>query len=522
MSTTSLNTAVRRKPVSLKLRAVRWHGWLGWAGGLACVAWGLSGLLHIAMVEFGAQQAVFRPPVQALSQEGARPLRDIAAAAGIAHAHTVKLVATPLGPAWQVTTHENGPRRYLDPLSGAELPLADRTQAIWLARHYLTRPEAPLAAVTLIEDFTAEYPAVNRLLPVWRVEFTGPDRLTAYVHTETAALGAVTDATKRFFQGGFQIVHTWNWLPREAEWARVLLMTLLVGALAGLSATGIALLITIRRQVRAPGARGWHRMAGFVLALPLFGFSASGLYHLLFHAGDEGGRILSLAPPMDLTRLAHDPAADWPAIAAALAEDGVSLQALSLIEAPDGTLLYRLGLAGDLEVTGGRALRSARFNGVQPTGPALYLDAGTGRVWEGDDALLARDLATRATGRPAPAIEAAELVTRFGPGYDFRNKRLPVWRVAYAEEAVFVDTATGALVDRQSQAAKTEAMVFNLVHKWDFLRPLPRELRQAITTAVVLASVIMMGGIGLNLAWKRQTRRRKPARPAVQGRPKPA
>ena len=75
------------------------------------------------------------------------------------------------------------------------------------------------------------------------------------------------------------------------------------------------------------------------------------------------------------------------------------------------------------------------------------------------------------------AVTGVELVTRFSHEYDFRNKRLPVWRIDYGapvNATLFVDTATGVLADRTENWQKPERYIFSFIHKWNFLFPIGR------------------------------------------------
>ena len=85
---------------------------------------------------------------------------------------------------------------------------------------------------------------------------------------------------------------------------------------------------------------------------------------------------------------------------------------------------------------------------------------------------MAHQLAQLHTGLPREAVLKASLVTRFGGDYDFRNKRLPVWKFEYGaplNASVFVDTATGVLADMTRNSAKPEIWSFSMLHKWSFL-----------------------------------------------------
>lgn len=533
--------------MSVKNKTARWsyskHQWLGLIGGISLLVWGLSGLTHIAMVLFGPQQAAFMPPAAEVALEGARPIADTLAANGIAEAVAVKTVPAPGGGVlWQVTPAADGARRYFRPVDGGEVTGGDRAQAEFLARHYLAT-DRPIASARLQTQFDADYPWVNRLLPVWRLEFAGDDGLTAYVHTETSSLAAVNNTTKTRLQSVFRALHTWEWVPPGMDWLRVVVIALMVGSLLALGLTGIAMLVTVRRRKRLSGARGWHRIAGYVLALPLIMFSASGIYHLIQSALVPPVSQLKMGKPVNVASGKWPVEADW-----ALIARGRDIASVALVEGADGQPLYRIGLAppkgamGGGEHDHGRAkphgeaghdhaammtaaqaktpstdaeIREARFAGIKPDGPAIYLDAATGAVAPSGDKDLALAIARRFTGAPDSAVTGVELVTRFSHEYDFRNKRLPVWRVDYAEPvkaSLFVDTGTGVLVDRVADGEKPERLVFSFIHKWNFLFPVGRLAQNMIVGIFAVALIGFMAALGLRMDLVRRARSRRSGR----------
>ncbi|MFY8048395.1 MAG: PepSY domain-containing protein [Erythrobacter sp.] len=530
--------------MSAKTKTARWsyskHQWLGLIGGISLLVWGLSGLTHIAMVLFGPQQAAFMPPAASVALEGARPIAETLAEKGISEAVAVKTVPAPGGGVlWQVSPAADGSRRYFRPADGSEVTAGDRAQAEFLARHYLATDRAIVSA-RLQTEFDADYPWVNRLLPVWKLEFAGDDGLTAYVHTETSSLAAVNNTTKTGLQSVFRALHTWEWVPPGMDWLRVVVIALMVGSLLALGLTGIAMLVTVRRKKRLPGARGWHRIAGYVLALPLIMFSASGIYHLIQSALVPPVSQLKMGKPVNVASGQWPVEADW-----ALIAKGRDIASVALVEGAEGQPLYRIGLAPPKGTMGGgehdhgpaktatadhgmaghdhaammaapaktpstdAEIREARFAGIRPDGPAIYLDAATGNVVTSGDKDLARAIARRFTGAPDSAVTGVELITRFSHEYDFRNKRLPVWRVDYAEPvkaSLFVDTGTGVLVDRVANGEKPERLVFSFIHKWNFLFPVGRLAQNVIVGVFAIALIGFMAVLGLRMDLVRRLR----------------
>jgi len=333
------------------------------------------------------------------------------------------------------------------------------------------------------------------------------------------------------------------------DWLRVIVIGVMVGSLLALGLTGIAMLVTVRRKKRLPGSRGWHRIAGYVLALPLIMFSASGIYHLIQSALVPPVSQLKMGKPVNVASGKWPVEADW-----ALIAKGRDIASIALVEGAEGQPLYRIGLAPPKGAMGGgehdhgpakphgaeghdhaammaaeakapttdAEIREARFAGIKPDGPAIYLDAATGNVVTSGDKDLARAIARRFTGAPDSAVTGVELVTRFSHEYDFRNKRLPVWRVDYGapvNASLFVDTGAGVLVDRVADGEKPERLVFSFIHKWNFLFPVGRLGQNVVVGAFTLALIGFMAALGLrmDLARRLRARRTKPMRETQSG-----
>ena len=480
----------------LKLNSVRLHRVLGYLGFVALLLWGGSGLLHPWLSTFGVQQAVFAPPVRELVLADTVPLANVLGKAGITQAVAVRVVVGQHENLLQVTQQAHEPRRYFSLRTGHELHNHDPAHAAYLARHHLNVPDAVPARVQRIDSFSSNYPAVNRLLPVYHVSFQTDSGLNAYVYTETGALAAVSDHTKAQVQQWFQWLHTWSWLPTPAELPRVLFIAAMVGALLLLSLSGLSMLVFIRRKARVPGIKGMHRFAAYFTAIPVLAFTFSGVLHLVQHAWPNEQSNLRMTQPISLGSLG---AVDLASIQTQGAFTGLSL----LMNAQDEVLI-RLALPAPKagQPLSEQAIRSARFDGIEPTGPALYLTASTGQPWPAGDRAMALHLATQYTGLPESAIEHMQLVTRFGGAYDFRNKRLPVWQVNYGaplNAAVFVDTATGVLADITPNAARFEQWVFSQFHKWSFLGGLGRNNQNIIISVSVVLSMLLMAGLGFRL-----------------------
>ncbi|MCQ8895799.1 hypothetical protein NQT62_05020 [Limnobacter humi] len=485
----------------MTIRAYALHRRLMWLAASAVTLWGLSGLLHPILTALGIQQVVFNAPTPALQLQHTRSIAGILKTAGIQQAQLIQVLPHDGRPLLQVTQSNQEPRRYFDMTTGQELPGQDLAQAAFIVRHYMKLPADRMATrSTFITEFSTEYPAVNRLLPVYKLEYPEANSLVAYVHTGTNALAAVTDPTKRRLQTAFQWLHTWSWMPEPLAWVRGPAMVVLLGTVLLMTGTGLTVFFKTLR-LRKP--RGWpralHRWVGLGLAVPLAAWAFSGALHLLMNSSSNVEVRTVAAPPIETHRLRFDIQADW-----AHTTRGLQLAGFSIVESPHGELLYRLALKPESTADGipilPDAIRNARFDGAPVTGPALYVNAETGQAWNGDDRQLAIQLATRYMGQSEANIRSARLITRFGPEYDFRNKRLPVWQIEFEaplSSTVFIDTQSGVLADSIHQFERPERWSFSWLHKWAFVQPLGRGLQNWATGSVALACVLLLAVLGV-------------------------
>ena len=526
------STAQHRAPRRARLArlAQRWHRRLGWLGGLALLLFGLSGLTHPLMTWFGPQAAAFFPPqaqVEETDLTRLPPLLQTLHDDGLERASVIKLVPTESGQALQVTPVDQPQRRYFALDSGAELNDFDRRQAEWLARYYTGLTDTPLRELTLQTEFDHAYPEVNRLLPVWKVTFDTDDGRTAFIHTELNALASLTNNFRTTQQGLFRTLHTLSWLD-AVEPVRVFAMAALCLALILMSLTGIALVLALPARTLPHGQRRWHRWLALGLWLPLLAFSASGLYHLLHQSAKPALEGLRYAAPLELDRLtlAGSTASMHQSDSPSAHTDHVSpnsptsptspnsphnnpaahLNSVTLLQGPDGAFYFRLGQPNGRP--GEAVHHHGRFDGtpIERVSPLLHVhDQRPAAV---DEKTLVRHFAAQHLQIDPAAITDLRTVTRFGPEYDFRNKRLPVWRVQHADGIAFIDPTNGALVERVAHSDRWEGFSFSHLHKWNFLTPLTgRELRDGLVATVILAALAFTG-LGFAMLVRRRPRTR--------------
>lgn len=482
--------------------AKRIHAPLLWLALLALVLFVVSALTHPLMVWTGPKAEKFFAPSMQLNAEQAAAIPQILQQQGIQKALLVKAVASEQGPLLQVTTSERLPRRYFRFDNLLELKGYDKEHAQWLARFYLGQhvEGKDIASVEFIDEFSPDYPWVNRLLPVYKVTFSTDQSLSAIVYTETNALAAVSNDWKAFNRSIFQLFHTYSWLD-EYPIVRIAIGTLLLSTLLMMLASGFIMLVGIRRNKNNTTAtsiqwpRKLHRKLAWLALLPFFGLLFSGVYHLYQHEFSDNYRGMRMAKPMQLSFDNFSPTLNMQSV------QHKPLNAMSLIQYQQ-QFYYRLSLSPSKKPSPSRphnhptpsqpeASNKQRFDGLSSEASTVYIDAVTGEVSPLSDAKVAKQLALEFFNVTPSAIKGTQHITRFGPDYDFRNKRLPVYQIQLNTDnadQLFIDPSTGILVDRLVWSQRLENYSFSLLHKWNFLRPLTgRAGRDALLTSFLFA-----------------------------------
>jgi hypothetical protein len=135
-----------------------------------------------------------------------------------------------------------------------------------------------------------------------------------------------------------------------------------------------------------------------------------------------------------------------------------------------------------------------------------YFDAA-GHLIAGGAAQHAAQLACEFSGLPLSQVMAVTQVTRFEGEYGFLNKRLPVWRVAFAtpdHRAVFVENASGVVAADVDDAQRLEGFSFAYLHKGHWRDAVGKDVRDSVLTLFALLNVAMVV-LGLSL-WVRRYR----------------
>lgn len=502
----------------------RYHRWFGIVSCVAVMLWGASGVMHPIMSRLNPTPVNMQPPQAVPALHFALTPAQVLARAGIAEVSGLRVLAWNDATYYQVSLplHPNPlpqageganaslretdvKRRYFEVNSGTELADGDALYAEYLARHFIGDAQSKLRGVTLVTQFGDDYLDINRLLPVYRVDFERDDSLHAYIETSPPRVSALMDDRKAVLATMFRHMHNWEFL-RAADGLRMMLISAFLAVALLSAASGIWMygFMWNRGTLQAHHLplRRWHRGVGIAVSLSALLFVISAEWHLL---GSERRAVL----PVFESRI--------PAAIIAL-PDGVrhgGWGRINLVQV-DGRAVYQLLPAQQnraAQAAGSEHDHSAKPQDVKAAAQTAYADSQSGALAEDGERRHAVWLAGQFSSLPDDKVAQAELVSKFAGEYGFLNKRLPVWRVDYDTDdhlSYYVETATGALASIVRDADRAEGWSFSNFHKFHWLDFAGKDVRDFVMGLFGLGNL----AIALLGLWMFVRRYRKSGGPA--------
>lgn len=479
------------------------HRRLALVAGLGALLWSVSGLLHPLLVRVQPQpEQRTAPALEWQTGEALLSPAELRPSDDLAQVSLLRLIVLDRTPYYQLQAAPGTPPRYFHARSGAELARGDRVYAEYLARHFTGDHNSPVRRIQPVARFGGEYDAINRMLPVYRVEFARPDGLRAYVDTTRSGLGTLVDDRKALLEGLFRNLHKWDWLA-GLEPLRLLIALLFITAALTTALTGVTVFFRARASARLT-LSVWHRWLGLGAAVFLLSFAASGGLHLVKMSLNDTTPPPRLPASVTLGNLTAAPD-----IAMALVSG--PLQALSVTDI-GGQPYYRLEQAAHSGMDGHHAHHGPDSGQATAEPAARFFHAEDARPANISVEDHARHIAAGLTGHAAIMDAPAAAVNGFGGEYGFVNKYLPVTRLAVGgsgEEALFIHSASATLAARIDNADRLEGWLFAWLHKWHFMAPLGADLRDALMALAAFAiACVSLLGYGLLLRRRRQPRGR--------------
>lgn len=474
----------------MKTTLFKLHRKLSYFLALPVLLWALSGLLHPFMANWMRPEIAhtFLPPKPLKpSSELISPAQVYSDLPGL---HQLSLIKIKGAPVYLATT-TNHELLFRDAKTGQPIHDAEQSYAEQLARAYLDDHSSPLLSVEKIVSFGSTYSYINRYLPAYRVTLDRPDGMQVVVDLQSGKLATFDSPSKRLFSTLFAWFHTWSFLGTRDSMLRISVVLLVSLLTLVVSITGIANLILFKTKQKngtrrkLPLSRKVHRSLGTFTSLFFLMFSLSGIYHLAsklnYDHSDQWHSEQNISPKL----LTFTPAEIIEKSKAPVS--GISLASI------DGVPHYRLAIMSR-----------------EKPGQALYLSASDLSNRENGEEAYAISLALEFSGYPRESVKDTEVITKFRDDYGFIQKRLPVTRVNFTNQEYWnytVDTANSHLAQRVSPSSLGEALFFINLHKWHFLDPVSKEIRDYATAFGVLCiATVTLFGISL-------LRKRKKSKP---------
>jgi uncharacterized iron-regulated membrane protein len=464
-----------------------WHRRLGLVTCFGILLWGLSGMSHPIMSRLQPKPAAFTAPTAALDLARTMSPQAVLACHRLTEVQRISTATLDDKTYFRVAVSADTPARYFSANDCQEHTAGDEAYARQLASHYTGRSASEITDVRFITRFDEEYLYVNRLLPVWRVEFSGPGQLRAFIDTDQARLSTLIDDTRHGLGTVFRLGHNWAFADKFPR-VQLTIMAAILGTALFSAISGITLYIRRRRHsherlVNQP-ARRWHRRMGLLVALTTLTFAASGMFHLIMSYRQQAMALPQQTATVEAATLTEE---NWQRAASQPAHR------IDLVHAQDGVHWL---LRNDLPPSRVAILSHGNHHAAAHKSAApllLQADARSADDSPADLFAVAKNQAAVYAGLPVHSATQTELVTRFGGEYGFIFKRLPVVKVQFAgpgNPRYYIEPATGALAAQISDVDATEGKTFAYLHKWTWLDA-NKELRDILMMLFALGNVIV-------------------------------
>lgn len=503
-------TIVRKNPKYVKQRKTinkkwvqllyKWHHRIGLWALIPVVFWCVSGLSHPFMANWfkPAIAHEFRLPSPLLVSTNIRSVREVLDMHGIRVLKNFQIVELADQFYYQVRDTADG-YRYFDIDTGSELLDGEEKYAEYLARYYLADDTSSIKKISWQTTFDQQYKPINRLLPVWRIDFDRSDDMTLYIETASGRLGTFNPASRKVFLWIFDHFHNWsflNFIENDATRIAVMVMFLSIIALSAISGVLIYGFLWKKLKIkkstsRAGNYRRYHRNIGLAVSIVTLTFTFSGAYHVLQKLKPD------ILPEMEYSTIIHTQA---------LGVSNVDMlrnrQLLNMkLVKNDTTTYYQLFLQ---HADGGSSL--------------AYVNTQDGVLWENGNHAYATFLAKafshclRTKYQLSDTLEAVKPtettdITRFASGeYGFVFKRLPVVRLAYSipgKVSYYIETSSSRLAARIDDSDRREGLSFAILHKFLLMEWAGKQVRD-LTTMLAALGILVVSLLGFVLYVKKK------------------
>lgn len=471
----------------------RSHRVLGIFSFAVLALWSASGLLHPTMTWLLKKLPLLENPrVAAAPSEWRLSLAEVLAKNGIRTLIQVKTARVAGQSYYRVVTEAvvsgkdafrliPGPAVYLNTRTGERLESGSEKHAEELARNF-SGINDPILSVERLENFTDEYRPFRKVLPVYRVAFSDPERHRIFVDPELEIAVDSMDRLKSSFNKLFSLLHTYTFLEGLGPKVPHVFTALFALSCFYSGVSGLYIYFRIHRRRKAEAhqknrSRSVHAVLGLVVSFQLLLGSFSGLYHAL-HKVQAGPRADLLSPahiPSERLRVSL-------AEKAPVRNGDLPLRDFRVIQ-NERDLFYILvyGLSD-----GETRLEYFRADNFSPT--------------EGEDARFALDLARSLHPEDGIKWQTAQL-NHYDHEYEgFSHKYLPVQRASPEKgfPHLYIHTLSSRLAEEVKASDFWEDLSFDTLHKFGFMDFIGHSTAWRMTRDALL-SLFTLGLLALSL-----------------------
>ncbi|MGJ8619182.1 MAG: PepSY domain-containing protein [Methylophilaceae bacterium] len=483
----------------LKFNWMFWHRWLGMLTCVGILLWATSGISHPIMSRLQPKPVAFSAPTVQFDLSKSQFVKSVLTQHGISTVTHISLAQFAGTTYYRVSVDNALPARYFNVTNGAELVGGDALYASYLAQHFTGQDAENIANVELITAFSDDYHEVNRLLPVWRVEFSDSQHLRAYIDTEQSRLATLVNDTRYWLTQVFQFGHNWSFLKGtpvlQVTVAAIVLSAVLISALSGLYL--YFKLGKAKQRLAGKPLRIWHRRLGLLVSLSALIFASSGLFHLIMSYQQHKDAITLAVEGVETDYLDNNV---WREIVSK------PLVKLDLINHDNHLYWYVLPFSAksdnQMPISQVVALASETEHAEHANHTEMkekispYLRPAEGNVIKNTIKSI-EDFAQAKALSLVPAssseIESTTWITQFKNEYGFIFKRLPVIKVQMKDidhTRYYIEPVTGALSAKVRDIDGLEGFVFAYLHKWSF-NFINKDLRDILVSLFALANILV-------------------------------
>ena len=522
----------------IKKNLYKWHRIISIIIAIPVVLWAASGFMHPIMSSIRPKVATQFLTSKAIDSAYAKiNLEDALSINKVDSFKNVRLVHIDTNWFYQIQLVGKDELMYLSVKNGKLLKKGDWIYAQYLARYFLegeakkdsstpdakkqaTILEAPVADccdeatacvlkpkkgakvtdVSLIKNFDEEYKDINRVLPVYKVEFKRKDGIRLYVETSQDRFAFAVDNNRALFSKIFIAVHNWEWISFLGI-GRLYIELLLVGLAFLTSLMGLYLFFTTKsKNVKGNelvAARRKHRFTSVTISLFTLMFSFSGFYHALTKFDiDTRGQFYDKT-----VYQTRDIQLNIDSIHLTVKKPITSISFVKM----DSTLYYQVTTKSEKSFKGKENKPKDLMKEMKMPKPQItYVNLNNDEILKNGDMEYAHYLANNFSGNTKEDIISDTIITKFEGEYGFVNKRLPVWKVQYAKnhnERFYIETTSGKLSVRIDDIDIIEGYSFSFLHKHHFMDFAGKEWRDFSTMFWAMAQ-IMLVVVGFTLYFK--------------------